>query len=89
MGKDVTTKAIIDSIVKNDVKLVGLSALMTTTVANMEKTIAELKKQFNDIEIFVGGAVLTEDYALKIGANNYGKDARSAITIANEFFKQK
>lgn len=89
LGKDVSSDAIIESIVKNDVKLVGLSALMTTTVANMEKTITELRKQFSNIEIFVGGAVLTEDYALKIGADNYGKDARSAITIANDFFKQK
>ena len=89
LGKDVSIEKIIEAVKKHDIKLIGLSALMTTTAQAMENTITALRKEFNDISIFVGGAVLTEDYALKIGADYYGKDAKKAVEIANDFFNKK
>lgn len=86
LGKDVDIKKIVETVGKENIKLVGLSALMTTTVKNMEYTIEALKKEFPQIKIMVGGAVLTEDYALKIGADYYSDDARGAVDIAKEVF---
>ena len=87
LGKDVDNERIIQTVRKEKINLVGLSALMTTTVKNMEYTIEALKKEFPNIKIMVGGAVLTEDYALKIGADYYSKDARGAVDIAKEFWE--
>ena len=67
---------------KENVKLIGLSALMTTTVSAMEETIALLRQSGHDCFIMVGGAVLTENYAKEIGADFYGKDALSAVNYA-------
>lgn len=79
LGKDVKTEDILKSIEKNNVKLVGLSALMTTTVVSMEESISEIKKNYPEVKIMVGGAVLTKEYAEKIGADIYAKDANMAI----------
>jgi 5-methyltetrahydrofolate--homocysteine methyltransferase len=87
LGKDVPYHIIISAIKKHKVKLVGLSALMTTTVDNMEITIKEIRKNFDNTTIFVGGAVLTKDYAMKIDADYYCKDARESVVTANNFFK--
>lgn len=70
---------------RSHVSLVGLSALMTTTLFNMEKIIKQLKMN-TDAKIMVGGAVFTEEYALKIGADYYGKNAQDAVKIADRFF---
>ena len=70
---------------KQNVKLVGLSALMTTTVPNMEKTI-KLIHDNTDAKVFVGGAVLTKSYAQMINADWYAKDAMESVRIAKEFF---
>ncbi len=86
MGKDITPEAIAERAEKENIKLVGLSALMTTTVPSMEKTIALLKAQNPQISVMVGGAVLTEDYAKTIGADFYGKDAMASVRIAEKFF---
>jgi 5-methyltetrahydrofolate--homocysteine methyltransferase len=86
MGKDVTPEAILEKVLKENIKLVGLSALMTTTVPSMEKTISLLKEKSPDTAVMVGGAVLTEDYAKTIGAHFYGKDAMSSVRIAEKFF---
>ena len=86
MGKDITPEAIVERAEKENIKLVGLSALMTTTVPSMEKTIALLKAQNPQISVMVGGAVLTEDYAKTIGADFYGKDAMASVRIAEKFF---
>ncbi|MDO4618708.1 MAG: homocysteine S-methyltransferase family protein [Clostridia bacterium] len=86
LGKDVPPEAILDSAKKNNIKLVGLSALMTTTVVKMEETIKLLKAN-TDAKIVVGGAVLTPEYAEKIGADFYAKDALQTVKIANELFK--
>jgi len=84
MGKDVEIEKVAQEAVKNGVKLVGLSALMTTTLENMETTIAAIKKANENIAVMTGGAVLTEQYAKKIGADFYGKDAMSAVAIAKK-----
>lgn len=87
LGKDVKAETIIQTIQNEDVKLVGLSALMTTTVKNMEKIIKEIKKNCPDTTIMVGGAVLNPEYAQTIGADYYGKDAREGAGIAKKVFE--
>lgn len=87
MGKDVRPQAIVDKVKAENVKLVGLSALMTTTVPSMEETIKLLKEQTEGVCVMVGGAVLTQEYADMIGADYYGKDAMSSVRYAEKFFK--
>lgn len=82
LGKDVPAEKIVEVAKKENVKLIGLSALMTTTVSAMEETIALLRQSGLDCRIMVGGAVLTENYAKEIGADFYGKDALSAVNYA-------
>jgi len=86
LGKDVDMEKIVETAVKEKTSLIGLSALMTTTVKNMEYTIEALKKEIPQVKIMVGGAVLTPDYAAKIGADYYSKDARGAVDIAKKAF---
>ncbi len=90
LGKNVPPEVVVETVLKNDIKLVGLSALMTTTVASMEKTIislrSALKENGKSAKIFVGGAVLTADYAAQIGADYYSKDAMQSVAIAKEVF---
>lgn len=85
LGKDVPEEEVLRAVEENGVKLVGLSALMTTTVPAMEKTIALLHEK-TDAKIFVGGAVLTPSYAKMINADWYAKDAMESVRIAKEFF---
>lgn len=87
LGKDVKCEKVLEEAHKNNVKLVGLSALMTTTVPNMEKTI-KLLHDNTDAKVFVGGAVLTRDYAEMINADFYAKDAMESVRIAQEFFEE-
>jgi 5-methyltetrahydrofolate--homocysteine methyltransferase len=86
LGKDVEEEAILETLRKEDIGMVGLSALMTTTVSNMEETILQIRKEFPQVKIMVGGAVLTEDYATKIGADFFCRDARAAVVVANQVF---
>lgn len=86
LGKDVAPQAVLDAVREYKVGLVGLSALMTTTVRSMEETIALLAKEAPEVETFVGGAVLTEDYAKQIGATYYTKDAAASARVAEEYF---
>ena len=86
LGKDVSEKTIVATAVSENVRLVGLSALMTTTVANMEKTIALLREKKPDCRIMVGGAVLNKEYAEMIGADYYSKDAMGSVRYADEVF---
>lgn len=88
LGKDVKCERVLEEAIKQNVKLVGLSALMTTTVPNMEKTITLLHEN-TDAKVFVGGAVLTRDYAKMINADYYAKDAMESVRIAQEFFDSK
>ena len=87
LGKNVKPEEILKATIDNDASIVGLSALMTTTVPAMEKTIALLNKELPEVKVMVGGAVLSEEYANVIKANAYGKDAMSAVRIATKWKK--
>lgn len=84
LGKDVTPEKIVEAVLQDDVRLVGLSALMTTTVTNMEETIRMLRAQAPDCRVMVGGAVLTEKYAEMIQADYYAKDAMASVYYAQQ-----
>ena len=86
LGRDVPVETVVNTVREKDVHLVGLSALMTTTLKSMEETIAALREAKLDCKIMVGGAVLTPEYAKKIGADWYAKDAKRSADIAKEFF---
>ena len=86
LGRDVPVETVVETVREKDVHLVGLSALMTTTLKSMEETIAALHAAKLDCKIMVGGAVLTPEYAEKIGADWYAKDAKRSADIAKEFF---
>ena len=86
LGRDVPVETVVDTVREKDVHLVGLSALMTTTLKSMEETIAALHAAQLDCKIMVGGAVLTPEYAEKIGADWYAKDAKRSADIAKDFF---
>ena len=88
LGKDVPAEEIVNTAKKENIRLIGLSALMTTTVVAMEETIALVRKELPDAKVIVGGAVLTEEYAEKIGADAYGKDAMATVRYAESFFAQ-
>ncbi len=87
LGRDVPAEKIVETVVEKNIKLVGLSALMTTTLKSMEETIAAVKAAAPDCKVMVGGAVLTEDYAEKIGADYYCKDAMKSVEAAQEVFE--
>lgn len=89
LGKDVDPEIIVDTAIKEKVKLVGLSALMTTTVVNMEETIRLLRKRYPECKVMVGGAVMTQDYADRIGADSYAKDAMGAVRYAEKLFSEE
>ena len=84
LGKDVPIETVVEEARKHQVSLIGLSALMTTTLRSMEDTIKALKKDGYSGKIFVGGAVLTPDYAKQIGADYYAKDAKESVEIAKK-----
>lgn len=86
LGKDVAPEQIVQKALEEDVKLVGLSALMTTTVVSMEETIALLREKKADCKVMVGGAVLNQEYADMIGADFYGKDAMQSVYYAQKVF---
>ncbi len=75
---------VVDTAIAEDVRLVGLSALMTTTVVSMKKTIQALRESGHPCKIFVGGAVLTPEYAEEIGADYYTRDAKASADVAKE-----
>jgi 5-methyltetrahydrofolate--homocysteine methyltransferase len=86
LGKDVPPQKIVDAAIENQVKLVGLSALMTTTVGAMEETIRLLNAQYPECKTVVGGAVLTADYAETIKADCYAKDAKATVDFAKTVY---
>jgi 5-methyltetrahydrofolate--homocysteine methyltransferase len=86
LGKDVPPETIVETAKERDIRIVGLSALMTTTVVNMEKTIALLKAEGLNCVTLVGGAVMNAEYAKKIGADRYCRNAMDAVHAANEVF---
>lgn len=89
MGKDVDPKEIVETVKKEKIKLVGLSALMTTTVKNMQLTIEALRKEVSECKVMVGGAVLTPEYAKMVGADYYAADGQAGIRIAKEVLSNR
>ena len=87
LGKDVSPEMIVEEAQKNKAKIIGLSALMTTTLPAMEKTVKLIRETVPSCKIMVGGAVLTEKYAEQIGADFYGKDAMDAVRFAEKVNK--
>ena len=86
LGKDVAPELIVETVREKNVRLAGLSALMTTTVVSMEETIRLLREEAPQCKVMVGGAVLNQDYADMIGADFYGKDAMQSVRYAQELF---
>ena len=86
LGRDVPPETIADAAKKGQIPLVGLSALMTTTLPAMEETIRRLRALPHPPKIMVGGAVVTEDYARRAGADFYARDARAAVAVARQVF---
>ena len=86
LGKDVPPELIVETAIKENIKLVGLSALMTTTVPAMEETIKQLHEKWPECKTCVGGAVMTPEYAKMIQADRYCKDAMETVRFAEEFF---
>ncbi|MBE5889427.1 MAG: homocysteine methyltransferase [Lachnospiraceae bacterium] len=86
LGRDVPVEKVVEATLEHDAKMVGLSALMTTTLPAMEETIEALHAAAPDVKIMVGGAVLTPEYAEKMGADYYCVDARASVAAAKEVF---
>ena len=86
LGKDVPPEKVVQAAKEHSAKLVGLSALMTTTLPAMEETIGQLRRMDNPPAVMVGGAVVTESWAQSVGADYYAKDARAAVGIARQVF---
>ena len=84
LGRDVPVQKVVDAAIAEDVRLVGLSALMTTTVDSMRRTIEVLRASGHDCQVMVGGAVLTAEYAAEIGADYYTKDAKASVDVAKK-----
>lgn len=89
LGKDVDYQTVVDAAIKYDVRLVGLSALMTTTLKSMENTIKLLRENNVNCKVVVGGAVLTPEYAEKIGADFYARDAKETVDIARKVYGEQ
>ncbi len=87
LGKDVAAETVLETVLQEHAELAGLSALMTTTVVNMKESIALLREKAPFCKIMVGGAVLTQEYADRIGADFYGKDAMASVRYAVELEK--
>ncbi|MBP5467402.1 MAG: cobalamin-dependent protein, partial [Clostridia bacterium] len=88
LGKDVPPEKIADEVVKKHAPLCGLSALMTTTVPAMEKTVALIKRLAPWCKVAVGGAVLTKEYADRMGADKFAKDAMETVRYAEKIYKE-
>lgn len=86
LGRNVPASEIVKAALENDIKLIGLSALMTTTVSNMKDTITLLKQSGCKAKVMVGGAVLSEEYASFVGADFYVADARADVEVADKIF---
>ncbi len=84
-GIDVSSESFVEKAKESGAKIVGLSALLTTTMPAMEKTVAEIKKAGLSAKIMIGGAPVTQAYADKIGADGYAADAASAVDVAKSF----
>ena len=89
LGKDRSSNEIIEAAIKYNADIIGLSALMTTTMTEMQKVIQGVKNAGLDSKIMIGGAVITQDYADEILADGYAKDAAGAVLVANELSSEQ
>ena len=89
LGRDVPPERVVESALKEGAPLVGLSALMTTTVPSMEETIRQLRERAPGVKVMVGGAVLTQEYADTIGADAYCRDAMASVYYAEKVFSEE
>jgi 5-methyltetrahydrofolate--homocysteine methyltransferase len=89
LGKDVPPEKILEVVKERQIRLVGLSALMTTTVSSMEETIRLLRKEAPGVKVMVGGAVMTRSYASSIGADMYCRDAMASVNYAGSVLEKK
>ncbi|WP_330389673.1 homocysteine S-methyltransferase family protein [Cellulosilyticum sp. I15G10I2] len=89
LGKDVPSEKIVDAVKKHHIKIVGLSALMTTTVSSMKETITRLREECPKVKVIVGGAVLTEELANYVGADFYAKDAMETVNISKRILETR
>lgn len=80
LGVDISAEKFLNAIAEHPNSVVGMSALLTTTMANMENTVKEIKAKYPDIKVMVGGAPVTEDFATKIGADGYASDPQKAVS---------
>ncbi len=87
LGKDVPAQTIVDTAKKENAKIIGLSALMTTTMTQMKTTVNLVKEEELDIKVIIGGAVITQDYADEIGADGYSKDAQEAVKLVKRLLE--
>ena len=88
LGRDVAPEAVVEAVVRQHAPMVGLSALMTTTVPAMEETIRHLRREAPWCKVLVGGAVLNKEYADAIGADRYARDAMEAVRCAEELYRE-
>lgn len=86
LGRDVSPETVVNAVLQENAPIVGLSALMTTTLPSMADTVAILKEKAPQVKIMVGGAVLTQEYAEKIGADGYAKDGMGAVRLVESFY---
>ena len=88
LGRDVAPELIVKTALEQDIRVIGLSALMTTTLGSMEQTIKLVRStlELKDCKFLVGGAVLTKEYAEAIGADYYCKDAKESVDAAKQIF---
>ena len=89
LGKDVPPETVLETARRENIRLVGLSALMTTTIANMRTTVELLQRELPEVKVMVGGAALTEEYARQMNADFYSKDAMGAVHYAEQIFAEK
>ena len=88
LGRDVPVEDVVEKVRTDGIRLVGLSALMTTTLASMEETIKAIKAEDPAVKVMVGGAVLTEEYAHQMGADFYCSDAMKSVEAAQKVFAE-
>ena len=89
LGKDVPADVIIETAKKENAKIIGLSALMTTTMMQMKVVTEMVREQNLDVKVLIGGAVITQSFADEIGAHGYSKDAQEAVQVVKQLLENK
>jgi 5-methyltetrahydrofolate--homocysteine methyltransferase len=89
LGKDVPAERILEAAEKENADIIGLSALMTTTMMEMKKVVDMVKERQLDVQVIIGGAVITQGFADEIGADGYSKDAQEAVGLVGRLLKEK